>query len=127
MAQRALDADRLQRGIALEEAGESDHGVRLEKRERAGGTVEVEPAGVQRTVRAVQRIGIDLQPQGERGTRRDAGAHPAEGAAFDRPVQPERVAPEGFVAEGVEAERGAALIEKRFPVRRHLRVEALSG
>ena len=51
-----------------------------------------------------QRVGVDLEADGQRGLRRDAGADAAVLLAGDGLVQLKRVAPEGLAAEGVVAE-----------------------
>jgi hypothetical protein len=45
---------------------------------------------------------VDLEANGERGLRADAGPHAAVRRPLDRPVQLERVSPERLIAERLE-------------------------
>jgi hypothetical protein len=59
-----------------------------------------------------QRVHVDLEADRERRLRTDACADAAVRCAGDRLVQLERVAPERFVAERLEAERVAPFFDR---------------
>ena len=56
-----------------------------------------------------ERIDVDLQPDGQRCLRAHAPANATELRSLDRLVELEGIAPEGFVAKGIEAEGAATL------------------
>jgi hypothetical protein len=96
VAQRAGDAHRRQVARRVEEADDAEHGVLLDERQRDRRIVEVHAAVLQRLeLRARERVGVDLEPEPERG-RRAQRRH--------RLVEVELTAPEGLIAERVEAE-----------------------
>ena len=97
----------------------------LSKRDRRRRIVEVDFARRDLLLQGIrQRVGVDLEPDGQRGLRRDAGADAAILLAGDGFVQLKRVAPEGLAPEGVVAEGLAALFKHRLRVARDLGVEA---
>ena len=77
------------------------------------GAVEVDLALLDRLDdRGGKRAGVDLQTGRQRVPRAQPGAHAAELGSLDRLVQPQRVAPEALIAEGVVAEDVPALAEQ---------------
>src|SRR5262245_28880061 len=105
MAERALDAHRLQRPAGVEDAGHADDRVLLQELERHRRIVEFDGTAtdLRRDV-AGQRVDVDLETDGEGGLRAHTGPDAAERRALDRLMQLERVAPERLVAERVEPE-----------------------
>jgi hypothetical protein len=57
-------------------------------------------------------VRVDLEADGERGSRADAGPDTTELLALDCPVQLQGAAPERFVPEGVEAKNLLSLVEE---------------
>jgi hypothetical protein len=113
MAHRAREADRAQRALCVEEALHADDRVELEQRERRLGAVEVDLAlldGLDDGAR--KRGGVDLEADRQRALRAQSRSHAAEPGSLDRLVQLQCAAPEGLVAEGVEAEDLPALAEE---------------
>src|SRR4051812_1381684 len=105
MAQGALSSKRGDPAAAVELAGQAEHGIELEKRERRGGIVEVDLARFDLRFHLVrQGVRIHLEADRERSLRADTRSHPAVCRARYRPVQLERAAEESLRAVGVEAE-----------------------
>jgi hypothetical protein len=114
MAEGALDADGAKAPSVIEEPGQSDDRIQLEKRQRRRWIVEVHLAVLQLTAElAGERIGIDLQADAQCGLRADARADAAEARPLDRLMELERAAPELLVAERVEAEDALAVVDRR--------------
>src|SRR5207248_2466385 len=84
VAERALDADRLQSGGAGEEAGDADDGVQLQQRQRRRRIVQVDGSRLDagRDVGG-HRICVDLQADGQRRLRADARTDAAVRAPGD--------------------------------------------
>jgi len=117
MTQRALDADGAEAAARIAVAGEAHHGLGVEQRQRHRRIVEVDasmPDGVQDVGR--ERLGVDLQPHGERRRRAHTRTDTAEFLPFDRPVQLERAAPEGLIAECVVPEDPLAFFQHPIAV-----------
>src|SRR5262245_34226036 len=110
MTERALDADRLQRSGAVEDARHDDDSVKPQQRDRHGRIVQVDVASLELLEEGVREcVDIDLQSHGERGRRADAGADAAECRTLDGAVQLQASAPERLVAKRIEPERLASL------------------
>jgi hypothetical protein len=78
MAERALDAHRLDAAGLVELAGHADHGIELEQREGRGGIVEVDLAGLDsRDQLGGQGLRVHFQPDRQRGLGADAAADAA--------------------------------------------------
>ena len=89
VAQRTLNADRTQVAGRVESTRQADDGIEPEQRERRAGIVEVDLAGAQLVdQRPGQRVGVDLQADGQRQRRADARADAAILLAGDGLVQP---------------------------------------
>src|SRR5690606_16225160 len=113
VAQRTSDTDRLEAAGIVEEAAHADDRVERQERQRHGGIAQIDtsaPQGLHELRR--ERIDVDLQAQPEGRLRADARADAAVIASGDRLVQPQRAAPEIFVAEIVEAEDLAAALQR---------------
>src|SRR5262249_48943099 len=105
VTQCALDPHRAQRPLTIEEARHTDDRVELQQRERDARISEVHSTATQLLQQGTrERIDVHLESDRKRGLRTDTAADAAEAAALDGLVQLECVTPEGFVAEGVEAE-----------------------
>src|SRR5262249_26451758 len=104
MTERALNADRAQRAAPVEKARYTDDRVEFDQCQRDGRVVRIHQALAQLPQHRRERVEVHLETDRERGLRADAAADAAEAAALDGLVQLERVAPERFVAEGIEAE-----------------------
>src|SRR5690242_1049966 len=78
MTQRALDADRLQRTVGVEESGQAEDRIRLQQCERTGRAVQIELTALHAALYAVQRFGVDLEAEIDCLPRRNAGAYAAE-------------------------------------------------
>ena len=99
----------------IEETFHADHRVQLQKRQRRPRIIEIDLAGAQSFEQIIgERPAIDLEAKIQRRVGRKTRTHAAQGRARDRLVQAERVAPERFVAEGVEAERLPPLDEHLY-------------
>src|SRR5262249_10537567 len=108
-----LDADRGDLAALVEEAGHPDDGVELQQRERGGRVVEVDPAALERLAETPgQGVEVDLETDGERRRRADAGAQAAVLRARNGLVQMQLAAPEVLVTEGVKAKDLPALIDE---------------
>ena len=75
MTKRALNPHRGDAAAFVEDAGDADHGVELQQFERDGGILQVDLAARDVTLQGARQGGkIHLEPRGERGGRRHAGA-----------------------------------------------------
>jgi hypothetical protein len=114
VAERALDTDRPEAPVVLEEPADADHGVELEERQGGRGIVEVHPAALELTADLLREgVGVDLQTDAHRGLRAYAGADATKLRALDRLVQLQRIAPERLVAERVEPEDVSPVLDHR--------------
>ena len=112
MAQRALNADGLQRSAGCEESLDPDDGVELEKRDSHCRVVQVDGTSFDlSSLLGRKRVEVDLQADCERCSRTDAGTDAAERGSFNRTMEFQRVSPEGLIAERIES--------KRLPAVRH--------
>src|SRR6266446_1772962 len=91
--------------VLTEDAGHTHYRVELEQGEGRSRVVQVGLALPDRPAHLFrQRFHVHLEAHGEGRRRAHTRADAAERGALDRLVQPERVATEGLVAEGVEKE-----------------------
>jgi hypothetical protein len=128
VAERALDAERLDPPGRVELAGHSHHGVQLEERKGRRGIVEVHLARLDlRDELRRQGFRIHLEPDRKRGLRAYASAEAAVFFTGDGLVQLQGIAPESLRAEGVEAEDPPAVLERALRVLADLAIALRKG
>ena len=95
VAERALNAHRLEAAVGIGKSRDADHCVQLEKGDRRGRVFQVDFPGLELLLQSVrERVHVHLEADVQRGLRRDAGADAAVPLARDGFVQLEGVAPE---------------------------------
>ena len=125
VAERALDADRLQGSVLVEESLDANHRVFLEQGQRGGWVVEIDFPFLDRADEiSWQRIGIDLQPQGQCGFWAYARTDAAELLALNGVVEAKGVTPEGLATERIIPEDVSALSEELTLILLNLGIEA---
>jgi hypothetical protein len=128
VAEGALDAERAEPAILVEETGDPDDGVGAQQFQCRLWVVETDRAALEDFDERLRHgADIDLQAELQRLTGGDAGADAAEPRAGDRLMQLQLVAPERLAPEGVVAEDLAPVREQRSRVLVDLGVEASSG
>src|SRR5262245_28695582 len=112
MAERALNAHRLQTAVLVDDACHADHGLQLEQPERGRRIVEIDFLLLELLLERVgQRIPIDLQSDRQGCLRTDAAAYAAILDSGDRFVQLQGIAPERFTPERVKAKDLPTLLD----------------
>src|SRR5579872_1163736 len=125
MAERALDADGAKRSLRIDETGQANYRVQLEEGDGRCGILEIHFSEFQcRDEVGGKRVDVDFEANGERGGRTYSWAYAAKLCAFDGLMELESVAPEGFVAECVEAKSLFALFGHLPRVLTNARVES---
>jgi hypothetical protein len=120
-----LNPDGAQRSVGLEESRHPDYSVELEQRECRGGIVQINAAFLEFFDQCIgERIGIHFQPERKRGSRSHTVADAIEACPLNGLVQLDRVAPEGLVAESIEAKRLPSFDEHPLRVIVDLSVES---
>src|SRR3989449_9161975 len=105
VAECALDPDRSDAAVGVEEPADAHHRLQFEQRQGGGRIVEVDLAGLELLLQRLgQRVRVYLEADRQRCLGADTATDAAVLLAGDRLVELERVAPERFIAEGVEAE-----------------------
>src|SRR5215216_2729497 len=103
MANGALNADRPQRALSVEEAGHTNDRLQLEQRQCDRWIIEIDLASLQLVNQAGrQRVHVDFEAKGERILRAEARPDPAEIGALDCLMQVQLITPVGLIAERVE-------------------------
>ena len=114
VAQSALNADGAERR-AVEESRKSNDCIEPQQCHRRRRTIEVDATCPEITDQTLGKcLHIHFQSRGKRGARTYPGSHSAERTTLDGFMQSDCVAPEGFIAEGIEAERTTALVQHAF-------------
>src|SRR5687767_10490101 len=102
MTERALDAHGSSSAVRVQKSRYSNNGVRFQKGDRGRRIVHIDlPRLYRRDKIGGERIGVYFQAETERGLWAQTGADAAELRADDRLVQPQLIAPKGFIAERV--------------------------
>jgi RNA polymerase sigma factor (sigma-70 family) len=113
MTERTLDARRRDVAGGIEATGHPDHGVELEQCQRGRRVVQVDLTPLELLAKASrQRVDVDLQTDGERGSGAEAATDAAVLGAGDRLVQMELAAPEILVTECVVSEDLPSLVDE---------------
>ena len=113
MAEGALDADRRDLATLVEPAGDADHRVELQQRQRGRRIVEIDLAPLEQLAQpARERVEVDLEPDAERHRRADTRTDAAVLRAGNCLVEVQLAAPEVLVAEGVEPEDLLSLLDE---------------
>src|SRR5690348_10300017 len=103
MTEGALNSDRLQRSVGVEKARQSKHGIGLQQSQRSCRIVEIYFTVLDLFHRRLrQSIRIHFETGSKRRSWAQSRPDAAEFRALDRFVQLQLVAPERFVAEGIE-------------------------
>src|SRR6266566_4662580 len=112
MAQRALDANRPDVSARIEETGDAHNRVELQQRERGGGVIEIHLPLAQLLCQCFgEGVDVHLEPDRERRLGADSRTYAAVPLPGNGLVQLQRVTPERFITERIEAEGLPSIFE----------------